>query len=105
MSLDSAAGEIRIRYVPTDSPQRRLLVLTAETLRQPEAVETNEFGLSQRQLEVARSIGQGKTNAEIAANMGISPRTVQKHIEHIFEKMGVKTRVAVASRLHVFPRT
>ena len=101
MSLNSGAGEIRIRYVPTDSPQRRLLVLTAETLT---AVQTNDFGLSKRQLEVARSIGQGKTNVEIAATMGISPRTVQKHIEHIFEKVGVKTRVAVASRLHVFPR-
>ncbi|MDR3460203.1 MAG: LuxR C-terminal-related transcriptional regulator [Verrucomicrobiae bacterium] len=104
MSLNTGAGEIRIRYVPTDSPQRRLLVLTAETLRQMTAVQTNDFGLSKRQLEVARAIGQGKTNTEIASIMGISPRTVQKHIEHIFEKMGVKTRVAVASKLHVFPR-
>jgi DNA-binding CsgD family transcriptional regulator len=99
MRVSSNAGEICIRYVPTGSPQRRLLVLTAETLRQSIAVQTNDFGLSKRQLEVARWIGQGKTNTEIAAILGISPRTVQKHIEHIFDKMGVTTRVAVASRL------
>jgi DNA-binding CsgD family transcriptional regulator len=47
---------------------------------------------------VARWIREGKTNAEIATIMGISPRTVQKHIEHVFEKLGVKTRVAIATR-------
>jgi DNA-binding CsgD family transcriptional regulator len=104
MRLNSETGEIHIRFVPTGSPQRRLLVLTAETLRQSTAVQTNDFGLTKRQLEVARWIGQGKTNTQIAAVLGISPRTVQKHIEHIFEKMGVKTRVAVASRLHGFSR-
>jgi DNA-binding CsgD family transcriptional regulator len=101
MSLNSEAGEIRIRFVPTDSPQRRLLVLTAGTVRQMAPARTNDFGLSKRQLEVARWIGHGKTNTEIAGILGISPRTVQKHIEHIFEKMGVKTRVAVATRLQV----
>jgi DNA-binding CsgD family transcriptional regulator len=46
---------------------------------------------------VARWIREGKTNVEIARIMGISPRTVQKHIEHIFEKLGVESRVAVAT--------
>jgi DNA-binding CsgD family transcriptional regulator len=79
-----------------------LLVLTAGTVQPPAPSQANDFDLSKRQLEVARWIGHGKTNTEIAGILGISPRTVQKHIEHIFEKMGVKTRVAVASKLHVF---
>jgi len=103
MNLKTGAGEIHIRFVPTGSPQRRLLVLTAGTPQTPAPAPTNDFGLSKRQLEVARWIGHGKTNLQIAALLGISPRTVQKHIEHIFEKMDVKTRVAVASRLHLFP--
>jgi DNA-binding CsgD family transcriptional regulator len=102
MSLNSEAGEIRIRFVPTGSPQRRLLVLTAGAVRQAVPAPAHDFGLSKREVEVARWIGDGKSNIEIAGLLGISPRTVQKHIEHIFEKMGVKTRVAVASRLHVF---
>ncbi len=101
MSLNTEAGEICIRFVPTGSPQRRLLVLTAGSQNMIPA-PANDFGLSKRELEIARLIGDGKTNAEIAGILGISPRTVQKHIEHIFEKMDVKTRVAVASRLHFF---
>jgi DNA-binding CsgD family transcriptional regulator len=101
MGLNTEVGEICIRFVPTGSPQRRLLVLTAGSQNMVPA-PANDFGLSKRELEIARWIGDGKTNTEIASILGISPRTVQKHIEHIFEKMDVKTRVAVASKLHFF---
>jgi len=103
MIWHTAAAETRLRFVPTGSPQRRLLVLNAESSRPGSSAQAGDFGLSKRQLEVARWIGDGKTNKEIASTLGISPRTVQKHIEHIFEKMGVKTRVAVAGKLHFFP--
>ena len=91
-------GEIYIRAVPTSSPERLLLVLSKENLRSPAVDSPSVSSLSQRQREVARWIREGKTNAEIASIMGISPRTVQKHIEHVFEKLGVKTRVAIATR-------
>ena len=104
MNLKTEAGEIRIRFVPTGSSQWRLLVLTAGTVRPPAPAQTNDFGLSKRQLEVARWVGHGKTNTEIARILGISPRTVQKHIEHIFEKMDVKTRVAIVTQLQAFSR-
>ena len=51
------------------------------------------------QLEVASWVCQGKTNAEIATILGLSPRTVQKHVEHIFEKTGVGSRMALAMLL------
>ena len=98
MRLIAPAGEIRIRAVPTSSPDRRLLVLTRKEAVSS-AVAAKDFGLSKRQLEVARWIGEGKSNAEIALILGISPRTVQKHIENIFEKMDVQNRVAIARRL------
>jgi DNA-binding CsgD family transcriptional regulator len=79
-----------------------LLVLTRLNVESQTTPPVAGFGLSGRQLEIGRWIGDGKTNTEIASILGISPRTVQKHIEHIFEKMDVKTRVAVASRLHFF---
>lgn len=100
MNLPTDAGAVSIRAVPTGSPERRLLVLTEKTPPSSAAGTPADFGLSKREWEVAHGIGDGKTNAEIAAILGISPRTVHKHVEHIFEKMGVKTRIAVATRLH-----
>ena len=99
LRLIAAAGEIHLRAVPTSSPERRLLVLTQKKALPLSAPSAAGFGLSGRQLEVARWIGAGKSNAQIAGILGISPRTVQKHIENIFEKMGVESRVAIATRL------
>jgi DNA-binding CsgD family transcriptional regulator len=52
--------------------------------------------LSKREIEVLRWIGRGKSNAEIAAVLGISARTVAKHCESLFAKLGVENRVAAA---------
>ena len=43
-------------------------------------------------------IAQGKTDAETRMVLGISPRTVAKHLEHIFDKLGVETRTAAVVR-------
>ena len=40
---------------------------------------------------------EGKTNPEIGSILGTKPRTVAKHLERIFEKLGVETRTAAAS--------
>ena len=100
LNLASDAGEIHIRTVPTSSPERRLLVLTRENAPPLLPASTGDFGLSRRQSEVAGWVCQGKTNAEIAIILGVSPRTVQKHVEHIFEKMGVGSRMALAALLN-----
>jgi DNA-binding CsgD family transcriptional regulator len=39
----------------------------------------------------------GKTNRDIGAILGTSPRTVNKHLEHVFSKLGVETRTAAAA--------
>jgi DNA-binding CsgD family transcriptional regulator len=52
--------------------------------------------LTPREREIAIWLRQGKRNAEIGAILGISARTVGKHVEHIFEKLGVQTRTAAA---------
>ncbi len=48
--------------------------------------------------EVLALVAAGKTNAEVAELLGNSPRTVQKHLERIFAKLGVETRTAAAVR-------
>jgi DNA-binding CsgD family transcriptional regulator len=95
----SEAGEICLRAVPTNHEERWLLVLTLVNGREPSATLADNFGLSKREVEVSRWICHGKTNAEIGAILGISPRTVHKHVEHILRKLGVETRMAAALRL------
>lgn len=55
-------------------------------------------GLTQREADVMRWLACGKTDAEIATLLVISPRTVQKHLQHIYVKLGVETRTAAVMR-------
>jgi len=49
-------------------------------------------GLTEREVDVLRLIARGHTNKQVAATLGISPKTVGRHIEHIYAKAGVTTR-------------
>lgn len=53
--------------------------------------------LTPRETEVLSWLAKGKTNRDIAQILGMSPRTVNKHLEHVFEKLGVETRAAAAA--------
>lgn len=52
--------------------------------------------LSDREREVAALVAQGLRSAEISARMHISTRTVNTHLEHIYERLGIRTRPALA---------
>ncbi|MFT3817585.1 MAG: response regulator [Rubrivivax sp.] len=53
--------------------------------------------LTAREAEVLYWVVKGKTNRDIGDILGTSPRTVTKHLEHVFEKLGVETRTAAAA--------
>ncbi|MDB5814654.1 MAG: two component transcriptional regulator, LuxR family [Rhodocyclales bacterium] len=55
------------------------------------------FRLTQKEAEVLYWVIKGKTNKDICYILGSSPRTVHKHLEHVFEKLGVETRTAAAN--------
>lgn len=56
------------------------------------------LGLTGREAEILMWISRGKTNKEVGIILGSSPRTVNKHLEHIFEKLGVSTRAAAVAK-------
>jgi len=56
-----------------------------------------KLGLTQREAEVLLWVSYGKASSDISAVLEISPRTVQKHLERIYEKLGVETRSAAAA--------
>lgn len=64
----------------------------------PTLPDSSPPGLTLREAEVMRWLARGKTDAEIAALLSISPRTVQKHLEHVYVKLGVETRTAAVMR-------
>lgn len=53
-------------------------------------------GLTDREVEVLRHVARGASNKEIAARLRLSPRTVQHHVEHIYDKIDVTSRAAAA---------
>lgn len=53
--------------------------------------------LTAREAEVMAWVARGKTNRDVAEILGMSPRTVNKHLEHIYEKLGVETRTAAVA--------
>jgi non-specific serine/threonine protein kinase len=62
--------------------------------------------LTGRELEVVRLVARGRSNKAIAHQLGISPRTVEGHLNHVFEKVGTTSRTelvhyALANRLFV----
>ena len=53
--------------------------------------------LTARETEVARLVGEGATNREIATALSISPKTVAAHVEHILTKLGASRRAQIAA--------
>jgi DNA-binding NarL/FixJ family response regulator len=67
--------------------------------KQPDFSDTaplRALGLSRKESEVLLWVAQGKTNAETGLILGITEGTVKKHLEHIFEKLGVEKRGAAS---------
>ena len=64
---------------------------------QEEFHHLREAGLTRRECEVLAWIAQGKRDADIARILGISPRTVGKHIEHLLHKLRAETRTAAVN--------
>jgi DNA-binding CsgD family transcriptional regulator len=57
-----------------------------------------EADLTKRESEVLAWVARGKTNAQIAELLWVSPSTVRKHLENVYAKLGVNTRTAAAAR-------
>lgn len=89
---------LSIHFVPDpESGAAGFLLMKNERL-ELQAADLARLPLTQREREIVALVGTGKTNSEIATILSISARTVQKHLEHVFQKLGVETRTAAAVR-------
>lgn len=86
-----------VKITPCQSTGEYLLVLDRHSGEWDLDLVRNSLGLTFREAEILMWISRGKTNKEVGIILGSSPRTINKHLEHIFEKLGVATRAAAVS--------
>jgi DNA-binding CsgD family transcriptional regulator len=90
---------LMIRMVP--DAQQRLLILERQVV-----TETTPRGsrlLTARERDVMQWVSEGKSNGEVGLILGCSSRTVQKHLENVYSKLGVHNRTAAVVALKEFP--
>ena len=95
--LERDGKRLVIRLV-SDFDQRLLFLEEHPTTMQLQSLAP--FGLSPREAQVLDWVAQGKTNKEIGVILELSPRTVQKHLEHIYRKIYVESRTAAAAKAY-----
>ncbi len=89
--------QLRLHYMGRLGPNEYLLRLAQGTRSATPAELQKELGLTNRESEVLSWISKGKTNRDIAQILGLSPRTIDKHLEQIYAKLGVENRTAAAA--------
>ncbi|UGY13282.1 response regulator [Bradyrhizobium septentrionale] len=89
--------QLRLQYMGKLGPNEFLLRLAKDTSGDMPTEFSSELGLTTREGEVLSWLSKGKTNRDIAQILGLSPRTVDKHLEQIYAKLGVENRTAAAA--------
>lgn len=85
------------RHMGQGGPGESMLLLTQTQADNAALQRLRNVALTPRETEVLSWLAKGKTNRDIADILGMSHRTVNKHLEHVFEKLGVETRSAAAA--------
>jgi DNA-binding CsgD family transcriptional regulator len=89
--------QLQLQYMGKLGPNEFLLRLAKDSSADTPAAFSSELGLTTREGEVLSWLSKGKTNRDIAQILGLSPRTVDKHLEQIYAKLGVENRTAAAA--------
>ena len=89
--------QLLARHLGASGLAESMLLLSHAALEGAAPRRLQQVALTPRETEVLSWLSKGKTNRDIADILGMSHRTVNKHLEHIFEKLGVETRTAAAA--------
>lgn len=87
---------LSLARVASERSGTTLLVRKRSSVLEPHALSA-VFGLTARESEVLYWVSCGKINRDVGEILGMSTRTVDKHLQHVFEKLHVETRTAAAS--------
>ena len=94
-----AGKRLSVRFVAAEERQFLLIEEHVEAPSQGLSITAlASLGLTRRETEILAWVAQGSSNREIAAHLCISPRTVKKHLEHVYHKLGVTSRTQASAR-------
>lgn len=95
--VDELERPFQLRYLRQSGADEHLLRLIDSGRAADTAPLRAAFGLTEREAEVLLWVANGKANREIAIILAMSPRTVNKHLEQVFRKLGVENRTSAAA--------
>jgi DNA-binding CsgD family transcriptional regulator len=94
LHLDQAGTRLMVRRVPVPDGEA---LLVSEARNEQTAELLRKLGLTPREAEVLVQLTSGHTVAAAATRLGVSPRTVEKHVQHVYDKLGLDGRVAATN--------
>ncbi len=97
----TAAGHQILGSTAADAVRRALrepVPPARAAAEQPSALGPASWGLTEREADVLTRMADGRSNAEIAAECFLSEKTVKNHVNHIFAKLGARSRAEAVSR-------
>lgn len=95
--MENGALCLSIHFLGALSGGQFLMLIEQSPVNPDGASLLKSYHLTGREIEVLTWVAKGKTNRDIGEILGMSPRTVNKHLEHIYVKLGVETRTAAAA--------
>ncbi|WP_029352391.1 response regulator transcription factor [Bosea sp. 117] len=95
--LEGSARRLKLSYVGQIGPDELLLRIVEDEGLPPEQILKARLNLTLREAEVLTWLARGKANRDIGEILGLSPRTVNKHLEQIYSKIGVENRAAATA--------
>jgi DNA-binding NarL/FixJ family response regulator len=95
--IEDLSEPLIVKTMDKELAEERLLVIEPANKPKEEDLLREKFELTPRESVVLVWISRGKTNQEIAMILDFSPRTVNKHLEQIFRKLGVENRTTAAA--------
>ena len=87
--LHTASSTVLVRLLPSKRADHREVLLLEGGTGELSVAALRSLGLTPRQAETLRLAALGHTAAETATRLGIAPRTVEKHLEHVYDNLGV----------------
>ena len=96
VDTDSHGNAVQLFYLGQSGYQQYLVRVKVSDETTTQKLIKNHFELTDREADVLLWLVNGKSNKDIAEILGISPRTVNKYLDHVYVKLGVENRTAAA---------